>query len=491
MPRRRASIAARISAAAAGGALRYRASSSGAPARNWITCPVRRRPGRQHHPRVCCPGELAHLRRGERGGHGDVVPGQQLPRLRVRVGAPPAGRAVRVSQNRGPQGGQHQHRGPGGVAQQLPQPGGDPLAQPALGRVEVELGLVQPHHGPRPDARQLAQRRIGAGRVDRMPQPPRRVLVPQQGQGLPAGPGLARGGPADQHRDPAAARPPPPAPPRPSTWSCPRGTYAGSSGSPAGASSGCTGRCTSSANGSLTCASSRPAVGPTRACDPPGGLPASPATFSAIRPANCSGVYRRRSTVTTSGSSPGSVAVIEPGRKHVHPGLGHRPAERGAALQPGPVGPGVLGGDEHHHRRGLLRVDPGQLLGQVHPPQPDLLIGVVEAAHPPRLQRRSDLPHVVPLRPGERQRHIPPPPWPGIWARAAIPSRHATRVCHQPDLQTSTRFPATTRRPGPVHTSTSATNARPDAVNTVRLAATARNQGPPPDPAAGLVAAFR
>ena len=50
-----------------------------------------------------------------------------------------------------------------------------------------------------------AQRRIRAGRVDRMPQPPRRVLVPQQGQGLPAGPGLARGGPADQHRDPAAA----------------------------------------------------------------------------------------------------------------------------------------------------------------------------------------------------------------------------------------------------------------------------------------------
>ena len=32
-----------------------------------------------------------------------------------------------------------------GVAQQLPQPGGDPLAQPGLGRVKVELGLVQPH----------------------------------------------------------------------------------------------------------------------------------------------------------------------------------------------------------------------------------------------------------------------------------------------------------------------------------------------------------
>ena len=37
-----------------------------------------------------------------------------------------------------------------------------------------------------------------------MPQPPRRVLVPQQSEGLPAGPGLACGGPADQYRDPAA-----------------------------------------------------------------------------------------------------------------------------------------------------------------------------------------------------------------------------------------------------------------------------------------------
>ena len=132
------------------------------------------------------------------------MPGQQLPRLGVPVLT--AGRAGGQGvPEPGPHGGQHQHRGPAGVAQQLPQPGGDPLAQPGLGGVEVELGLVQPHHGPRPDARQLAQRRIRAGRVDRMPQPPRRVLVPQQGQGLPAGPGLARGGPADQHRDPAAA----------------------------------------------------------------------------------------------------------------------------------------------------------------------------------------------------------------------------------------------------------------------------------------------
>ena len=47
--------------------------------------PVARRPGRQHQPRVCRFGELAHLRRGERGGHGDVVPGQELPRLGVPI----------------------------------------------------------------------------------------------------------------------------------------------------------------------------------------------------------------------------------------------------------------------------------------------------------------------------------------------------------------------------------------------------------------------
>ena len=204
MPRRRASIAASISAAAAGGALRYRASSSGAPARNWITSPsgadraastIRASAARASW--LICAGVNAA---------GTVM---SCPASSSRAWAcrssPPAGRAVRVSQNCGPHGGQHQHRGPAGVAQQLPQPGGDPLAQPGLGGVEVELGLVQPHHGPRPDACQLPQRRIRAGRVDRMPQPPRRVLVPQQGQGLPAGPGLARGGPADQHRDPAAA----------------------------------------------------------------------------------------------------------------------------------------------------------------------------------------------------------------------------------------------------------------------------------------------
>ena len=148
--------------------------------------------------------EPLQLRCGERGGHGDVVAGQQLPRLGVRVGAARRAGGQAVPELR-PQRGQHQHRGAGRVPQQLPQPGGDPLAQPAVRDVEVELGLVQPHHGPRPDARQLAQRGIGAGRVDRMPQPPRPGPVPQQLQRLPAGPGLARRGPAHQHRDPAAA----------------------------------------------------------------------------------------------------------------------------------------------------------------------------------------------------------------------------------------------------------------------------------------------
>jgi hypothetical protein len=37
--------------------------------------------------------------------------------------------------------------------------------------------------------------------------------------------------------------------------------------------------------------------------------------------------------------------------------------------------------------------------------QPDLLINVLEAAHPPLLQRLGHLLNVVPLRAGERQRH--------------------------------------------------------------------------------------
>jgi len=95
-------------------------------------CPVRRGPGRQRHPHVCCPGELVQLRRCERGGHGDVVPGQQLPRLGVPILT--AGRAggQRVPEL-WPHGGQHQHqhRGPAEVAQQLPSPAATRSPSPA------------------------------------------------------------------------------------------------------------------------------------------------------------------------------------------------------------------------------------------------------------------------------------------------------------------------------------------------------------------------
>ena len=60
--------------------------------------PVPRRRGGQGQPRIPRLAELLQLRSGERGGHGDVMAGQQLPRLGVRVGAA-AGRAVRASQN--------------------------------------------------------------------------------------------------------------------------------------------------------------------------------------------------------------------------------------------------------------------------------------------------------------------------------------------------------------------------------------------------------
>ena len=72
----------------------------------------------------------------------------------------------------------------------------------------------------------------------------------------------------------------------------------------------------------------------------------------------------------------------------------------------------------------------GQLLGQMRPPQPDLLIGVVEAAHSLCLQRRGDLPDAVPLRVGERQRHSPPPLRPGIRVRTAVGCRHDYRASH-------------------------------------------------------------
>ena len=100
MPRRRASIAASISALAAGGALRYRASSSGAPARNWITSPSgadlaasTSRTSAARASWLICAGVNAA---------GTVM---SCPASSSRAWAcrsvPPAGRAVRVSQNWG------------------------------------------------------------------------------------------------------------------------------------------------------------------------------------------------------------------------------------------------------------------------------------------------------------------------------------------------------------------------------------------------------
>jgi hypothetical protein len=154
MPRRRASIAGVDQRRRGGRGVAVPGQQLRRPGQELDHLPVARRPGRQHHPRVGGLGELAHLLRGERGRHGDVAPGQQLPRLGVPVltGGRAGGQGVPELR---PHGAQHQHRGRAGVAQQLPQAGGDPLAQPGLGCIEVELGLVQPHHGPRPDARQF------------------------------------------------------------------------------------------------------------------------------------------------------------------------------------------------------------------------------------------------------------------------------------------------------------------------------------------------
>ncbi len=52
------------------------------------------------------------------------------------------------------------------------------------------------------------------------------------------------------------------------------------------------------------------------------------------------------------------------------------------------------------------------------------------AAHPRRLQRLSDLLDIVPLRTGERQRHIPPLARPGTRARVAVRFCHDYRVSH-------------------------------------------------------------
>jgi hypothetical protein len=67
-------------------------------------------------------------------------------------------------------------------------------------------------------------------------------------------------------------------------------------------------------------------------------------------------------------------------------------------------------------------------------PEVDLLIGVVKAAHPARLQHRRDLLDIWPLRTGERQRHVPPPSGavPGITC-ASHPHHPTGSTCNHPD----------------------------------------------------------
>jgi hypothetical protein len=48
--------------------------------------------------------------------------------------------------------------------------------------------------------------------------------------------------------------------------------------------------------------------------------------------------------------------------------------------------------------------------------------GEPQSSAPPRRQRLGDLRDVAPLCAGERQRHIPSPPQPGIQVRAAVRS---------------------------------------------------------------------
>ncbi len=138
---------------------------------------------------------------GERIRHADVVAVQQLPSVGMCIRVPAGAQGVPVVR---PQGGKNQYRAALPVAQQLAQARGDLLTH--LLRRQVQLGLVQPHHGVRRDVVEFGEGSVGAGGIDGMPQPPRLVGFPQQGEGFPTGAGLAGRGPADQHRDAAGPR---------------------------------------------------------------------------------------------------------------------------------------------------------------------------------------------------------------------------------------------------------------------------------------------
>src|ERR1019366_2943396 len=182
-PRRRASIAASIRAHAAGRAVRYRSSSAGPPARYWEPCP-------------CSACSAAWASRGS-----PVTAEVALSSSRsVPVKASGIGMSVPVSKARAwacrssllvfgsggcvegvpvrrPDGAQDQDWAPGRVAQQVPQRRSDLFPQGAGWGAQVVLGVVQPHHGPRPEPGQALQQRLGPIWRKGVPQPPLLLLL--------------------------------------------------------------------------------------------------------------------------------------------------------------------------------------------------------------------------------------------------------------------------------------------------------------------------
>ena len=277
-----------------------------------------------------------------------------------------------------------------------------------------------------------------------MPQPPLRL----PSRSSPSASQQARVLPVD---DPptSTATPLRPARRRPPTCPAPRHaraahTAAGPAAAPA-VSSGCTGRCTSSANGSAHLLQQPPRVrrGPAGPRAARSAAAARPPSLASTSCANCSGVGRRRSTATTSSSRPGSTCHrTGPGARTPRP----RTARANAARRSSRSSPAAYSVETNTTTSADLPRRQRELLRQVPPPQLHLLISVVEAAHSPRLQRRGDPLHVLPLRPGERQRHIPPPPSPA--PGPAPPSPPAmTRVCHRPG--TGNTAPARGQDPHP------------------------------------------